>query len=87
MMKTIALCLAITMYREARSEPISTQIAVAKVLMNRAVKEKITPCKALEKAYQWAWVKKYKVVTPDANGKIDDCVWQQTKRIAHDIKK
>ena len=86
-MKAAALCLALTMYREARAEPISTQIAVGKILQNRAVIEKTTPCKALESAYQFAWVRKYKVITPKANGTIDDCVWQQTKRIANDLKK
>lgn len=55
-------CLAANVYREARGEPISGQIAVAKVTLNRVADKRFpkTICKVVFQPNQFSWTNKYK---------------------------
>lgn len=56
MIATAALtCLALTIYHEARSEPILGQYAVALVVMNRAKRQRQQVCHEAFKPKQFSW--------------------------------
>jgi spore germination cell wall hydrolase CwlJ-like protein len=52
-----AFCLGVTLFKEARSEPISTQIAVAHVVMQRRDEMQTTVCKVIKQPRQFSWVR------------------------------
>lgn len=54
-MSTILLCLALTVFHEARGEPILGQQAVAQVVLNRARIRNMTPCEAVLEKGQFSW--------------------------------
>ena len=54
-MSTILLCLALTVFHEARGEPILGQQAVAQVVLNRARIRGTTPCDAVLEKGQFSW--------------------------------
>lgn len=57
------ICLARTVYYEARGEPLKGQIAVAKVVLNRVAKTKgkYNVCDIVYQPHQFTWTKyKYK---------------------------
>jgi N-acetylmuramoyl-L-alanine amidase len=56
------LCLALTVYIEARSQPIKSQIAVAAVTVNRTRSKGFpkTVCEVVKQPGQYQWVKKNK---------------------------
>jgi hypothetical protein len=56
-LKSIVLCLALTSYHEARGEPLHTQIAVQRVLLNRARENHSSPCREMLRAGQFSFDK------------------------------
>ncbi len=56
-------CLAQTIYREARGEPLQGKLAVGQVLINRAKNTSL--CKALHEPGQFQWIKRYPNTLPD----------------------
>jgi spore germination cell wall hydrolase CwlJ-like protein len=54
-MDTILLCLALTVFQEARGEPIIGQRAVATVVVNRARIRNTTICDAVLEKGQFSW--------------------------------
>ena len=55
---TAAMCLAMNIYSEARSEPIMGQYAVALVTMNRAKGDERQICHEVFKPKQFSWANK-----------------------------
>lgn len=49
------LCLALVVFQESRGEPEAGQIAVAKVVMNRADMRKLPVCEVLTEKGQFSW--------------------------------
>ena len=49
------LCLSLAVYFEARGEPILGQQAVIQVVLNRAERNKTTPCIEVFKPKQFSW--------------------------------
>ena len=54
-MSTILMCLALTVFHEARGEPAIGQQAVAQVILNRARIRGISPCEAVVAKGQFSW--------------------------------
>ena len=59
MIKTALLCLALTVYFEARGEPEHGQYAVAEVVMNRVEQRDATVCSIVYAPNQFVWTKHY----------------------------
>ncbi len=57
MIKTAMLCLALTVYYEARGEPIEGQYAVAEVVINRSEERNLSICEVVYEKNQFSWVK------------------------------
>ena len=79
MIKTALLCLALTVYFEARGEPEHGQYAVAEVVMNRVEQRDATVCSIVYAPNQFMWTKHYNGVLP----KNDD--WLQSVNVANDV--
>ena len=60
MMKTALMCLALTIYYEARGEPTIGQYAVAEVVLNRAEKRDLSVCDVVYQPGQFSGAKKWK---------------------------
>ena len=82
---TALMCMALTVFHEARGEPIIGQYAVAMVTLNRADNDKSRVCKEVFKPKQFSWTNSgvekttqgWKVATPK-----DDHAWWLARRIA-----
>ena len=82
---TALLCLSMSIYREARGEPIIGQYGVALVTINRAKNAKSSICQTVFKPYQFSWtnsgVKKvsggWSVTDPR-----DAYAWEKAQKIA-----
>jgi spore germination cell wall hydrolase CwlJ-like protein len=55
MINEALMCLALTMYQEARSEPVAGQVAVGYVLYRRAEFNPDNICTEMKKPYQFSW--------------------------------
>ena len=58
------MCMSLTMFHEARGEPISGQVAVGYVLYRRADFDQKNICSETFKRNQFEWTQKTKVVPP-----------------------
>lgn len=79
MFSSALLCLALTIYMEARGEPEKGQIAVAIVTLER-VKDKDMPdsvCEVVTQKGQYTWNKNVNIKNADA--------FEKSKRLARDI--
>lgn len=82
---TALMCMALTIFHEARGEPIMGQYAVAMVTLNRANNDKSRVCKEVFKPKQFSWTttgaakvaQGWKVATPK-----EDYAWWLAQRIA-----
>ena len=83
---TAALCLALNIYEEARSEPIMGQYAVAMVTMNRAGNDPERVCKTVFKPNQFSWtIGKHKKVGAGYQVSVtpsEGDAWKRAKIIA-----
>lgn len=78
-----AHCLATTVYREARGESYSGQVAVALVVHNRTLSDKFpdTPCKVMLQPKQFAFVSHdLHLVDP-----MDGEAWETALRASQDV--
>lgn len=60
MIKTALMCLALTIYYEARGEPTIGQYAVAEVVLNRAEERNLSVCEVVYQPGQFSGAKKWK---------------------------
>jgi spore germination cell wall hydrolase CwlJ-like protein len=74
-------CLAVAVYFEARGEPLTGQLAVAEVVLNRARSGKYPPdvCAVVKQPWQFSFVRKG--VFPQADRSSD--AWKRAVAIAH----
>ena len=71
------ICLARTVYYEARGEPFKGQLAVAKVVLNRVAKSngKYSVCDIVYQPHQFTWTKyKYKKLYDDKSLNVANLV-------------
>lgn len=57
---TPEICLALTIYFEARAEPELGQRAVAHVVMNRVIQNQSDICKEVFRPFQFSWSKDFR---------------------------
>lgn len=57
MITSTLMCLAFTIYMEARGEPEAGRVGVGLVVLNRAEKRNITPCEVIAQPSQFSWYK------------------------------
>ena len=64
-----ANCIAVAIYHEARGESVEGQLAVAKVIMNRAASGKYPPswCETVKQPWQFSFVRNYEFPYTDQN--------------------
>ncbi len=74
-----ALCLALTVYTEARGEPLAGQQAVALVTMNRAEWQPRNICKEIRKPGQFPWM-----AGPHQPIK-EKLAWHGAQKVAQDV--
>lgn len=79
MVKTALLCLALTVYFEARGEPEIGQYAVAEVVMNRVEQTDATVCSVVYAPNQFVWTKHYTGNVPDNKD------WLQSMNVASNM--
>ena len=74
-----ATCLALNVYFEARSEPVSAQFAVAQVTMNRVLSDKYpdTVCGIVWQRKQFSWTHDGKSDRPP-----EEQAWRRAKWVA-----
>lgn len=78
MLKSALLCLALTVYHEARGEPEQGMYAVAEVVINRAKEQNKEICDIIKEKNQFSWVRRW-------DGKIPEEKpgWSKSVFIAH----
>lgn len=78
MIKSALLCLALTVFYEARGEPEKGMYAVAEVVVNRANERNLTICEAVQEKDQFSWIRRW-------DGKIpnEKPGWSKAVLIAH----
>ena len=78
MLKSTILCLALTVFFEARGEPDEGKYAVAEVVVNRAKERNLTICEVVKEPGQFSWVKSW-------NGKVprNKPGWEESVIIAN----
>lgn len=84
-LETAALCMALNLYHEARSEPIMGQYAVAMVTLNRAKGERKNVCRVVLAKKQFSWTTtlvKGVTVAPSGLPKDQDA-WKKAQIIAN----
>lgn len=67
MVASSLMCLALTIYHEARGEPVIGQQAVAEVVLNRADKRDKSVCQVVYEPHQFSWSNKKGVPKPSEN--------------------
>jgi len=88
MIELAAICLAMNIYFEARSEPIGGQIAVAQVTMRRANNNKENICGVVLANKQFSWAngktsKKGGVIIAAFEAPKDKAAWAKAKKVAN----
>ena len=77
LLKSTLLCLALTIYQEARGESVFGKQAVAQVVMNRSRENKTSPCHEVFKPGQFSWTRTNFKVPASSNKE-----WINAKKIA-----
>jgi spore germination cell wall hydrolase CwlJ-like protein len=77
-------CLAVSVYYEAKSEPLSGQLAVAEVILNRTTSGRFprSVCSVVKQPGQFSFVRGGKLPTPPANGQ-----WKKALAVAQVAQK
>lgn len=88
MLELAAVCLALNIYFEARSEPIGGQIAVAQVTMRRAANDRDKVCEVVMAHKQFSWLngktkKKNGMVLAAFEQPKDKEAWKKAKKTAN----
>ena len=85
MLDAITLCLAMTVFKEARSEPKKAQYAVLEVVHNRS-KDSDFPndyCSVIKQPNAFSWFKNHKSMTPP---KFELESWKESIAVARDFQ-
>lgn len=69
-MNTILLCLALTVFQEARGEPVTGQRAVATVVLNRARIRDMSECAVVLEKGQFSWHPERFILATRIRGKV-----------------
>ena len=89
MLEAGLLCLALTIYHEARGEPVQGQKAVAVVVLNRSRERKLTVCQVIAQKGQFAWVSEKQIMgtnrKPNPNKLPVGDSWEKSKRLAKEV--
>lgn len=76
-LELIFLCLALNIYYEARGEPYEGQVAVTKVVLNRARIKGRDVCSEIYAPYQFSWTNGFRI-PPNAS----DPSWIEAQQVA-----
>jgi len=84
MFNTAALCLALAIYHEARSEPLVGQVVVAQVILQRVKSDKYpnTVCGVVKQKHQFSFYWDGKSDEPK-----DKVAWKVAKEVVKEIQK
>ena len=89
-LSTAALCMALNVYWEARSEPLTGQHAVAQVTFNRADRDPSKVCDEVFKSKQFSWANPLTSVKGKERERRaqkfipkEDKAWQMAKHVAN----
>lgn len=89
-LSTAALCLALNIYHEARSEPLAGQHAVAQVTMNRAGRDPEKLCDVVFQPKQFSWANPLTEVRGKERERRaqklipkEDAAWRMARSIAY----
>lgn len=74
------LCVALTVYHEARGEPLEGQLAVARVVHNRAGGQPSRYCRVVYQSGQFSWV--HQKARVDTHSKA----WASSVRVARSFR-
>lgn len=66
-LETAALCLAFTIYFEARSDTVKSRTAIAEVVMERANNDQKNICKVVYKKHAFGWVERTVITHKNKN--------------------
>lgn len=90
LLTTAAMCLALNIYHESRSEPLTGQHAVAQVTMNRAERDPNKVCNVVFKPKQFSWANELTARKGADRARLaqryvpkDEKAWQVAKSIAY----
>ena len=85
MLDAVTICLAMTVFKEARSEPKKAQYAVLEVVHNRSVNPKFPDnyCSVIKSKGQFSWFKNHKSMTPP---KFELESWKESIAVARDFQ-
>ncbi len=86
MIDSITLCLAMVVFKEARSEPKKAQYAVLEVVHNRSISPKFPNnnyCSVIKSKGQFSWFKNHKSMTPP---KFELESWKEAIAVARDFQ-
>lgn len=78
-LKSALMCLALTVYYEARGEPEIGQYAVTEVVMNRVIDRKLTVCEVIKQPKQFSWVSTWNHKIPSGQD------WDKSVKIAETV--
>jgi len=86
-MMTAAMCLALNMFFEARQEPISGQLAVAEVTLNRVADDRYpnTVCDVVWEDKQFSWTHDGVHDDPTRMSYLDRQAWSTMLEIAEEV--
>ena len=87
MLDTITLCLAMTVFKEARSEPKKAQYAVLEVVHNRSISPKFPNndyCGVIKQPNAFSWVKNHRSMKPP---KFELESWKESIAVARDFQR
>jgi len=86
-MMTAAMCLALNMFFEARQEPISGQLAVAEVTLNRVADDRYpsTVCDVVWEDKQFSWTHDGVHDDPTRMSYLDQRSWESIQTMAQEV--
>lgn len=91
-LETAALCLAFTIYFEARSDTVKSRTAIAEVVMDRANNDQKNICKVVYKKHAFGWVESnnknsnyYLRKVNSHKGPKNKLAWEESKKLAEAV--
>lgn len=87
MSMTAAMCLALNIFFEARSEPLEGQLMVAEVTINRVNSDRFpdTICEVVWQDKQFSWTHDGIHDNPNRMSYLDQLAWKKIKELAEEI--
>lgn len=78
-LKSALMCLALTVYYEARGEPEIGQFGIAEVVMNRANERNLNICQVIKQPKQFSWLNTWNHKIPSGQD------WDKSVNIAETV--